>query len=60
MKALIAIAVCATLSGCGVWERTVAGYTGYSRVCVAGVSYLQFTSGATVEYTTEGKIRTCT
>ena len=32
---------------------------GYARVCVAGVSYLQFTSGATVEWTPAGKVKTC-
>ena len=29
------------------------------RFCVNGVSYLQFPSGVTVEYTPDGKIKTC-
>lgn len=44
---------------CGALERMTATYTGWSRMCVGGVSYLQFTSGASVEYTPEGKIKTC-
>ena len=32
---------------------------GYARVCVAGVSYLQFKSGATAEWTPAGKVKTC-
>jgi outer membrane lipopolysaccharide assembly protein LptE/RlpB len=47
------------LAGCGWWERVTAHYTGWSRICVDGVSYLQFTSGASVEYTPDGKVRTC-
>lgn len=27
--------------------------------CVGGVSYLQFSNGVSVEYTPEGKVRTC-
>jgi hypothetical protein len=33
--------------------------TGYSRVCVDGVSYLQFVSGVTVEYMRGGGVRGC-
>jgi hypothetical protein len=32
---------------------------GWSRVCVAGVAYLQFTSGASVEWTPAGRVRSC-
>ena len=31
----------------------------WSRVCVAGVSYIQFTSGASAEWTPAGKVKTC-
>ncbi len=27
--------------------------------CIGGVSYLQFSTGVSVEYTAEGKVRTC-
>ena len=36
------------LVGCGDWEQTVASVTGYSTICVNGVEYIQFTSGASV------------
>lgn len=55
--ALLLVAV--ALSSCGWFDRGVASWTGYSRLCIDGVSYLQFTSGATVEWTPEGKVRTC-
>ena len=47
------------LTGCGSFYRFSAHITGYQRECVAGVYYLQFPSGATVEYTEEGKVKTC-
>lgn len=59
MKIALVAGICCALAGCGAMERSVATWTGWSRVCVAGVSYLQFTSGASVEYTPEGKVKTC-
>jgi hypothetical protein len=47
------------LSGCGLWSRQVASTVGYDQICVNGVSYLQFTSGVSVEYTPDGKIKEC-
>jgi hypothetical protein len=32
---------------------------GWSRTCVAGVSYLQFPSGVSVEWTSAGRVKTC-
>lgn len=56
----IAILLCVIgLTGCGMVERSVAWLTDYSRICVDGVEYLQFTSGASVAYTADGKIKTC-
>lgn len=37
------------LGGCGWFERGVATYTGYSKICIDGITYIQFTSGATVQ-----------
>jgi hypothetical protein len=62
-----AIAVLAVLvlavAGYAAWPRmtatTATASTGWSRVCVGGVSYLQFTSGASVEWTPAGKVKTC-
>ena len=53
------LGICLLLAGCGWLDRGIATYTGWSRICVAGVSYLQFTSGASVEYTPDGKVKTC-
>lgn len=47
------------LAGCGALERTVATATGFSRMCVDGVEYLQFTSGVTVAWSKDGKIKLC-
>lgn len=47
------------LTGCGAIEREVASFTGYSKICVDKVEYIQFTSGASVAYNTDGTIKTC-
>lgn len=49
----------AMLTGCGWFDRATATATGYARMCVDGVEYLQFTSGATVAYTRDGKVKAC-
>lgn len=60
MKTTILILLTAAmLTGCGWFDRVTATATGYARVCVDGVEYLQLTSGATVAYTREGKVKTC-
>jgi hypothetical protein len=54
-----------TLTVYAAWSRTTVSTAGtaptaaWSRVCVAGVSYLQFTSGASVEWTPGGKVKAC-
>ena len=47
------------LAGCGKLDRTVAHYRGWSEICIHGVQYLQFSSGASVEYTTDGHVKNC-
>jgi hypothetical protein len=48
------------LAGCGKIDREVAKITGNAReICHKGVVYLQFTSGASVMYTPDGKVATC-
>jgi hypothetical protein len=47
------------LSGCGKLTQLEAHYTGWATECIHGVSYIQFTSGATVEYDQAGKVVTC-
>ena len=58
IMALVGICVLA-LAGCGKLNRTLAHYRGFAEVCVHGVDYLQFSSGASVEYLPNGKIKTC-
>jgi hypothetical protein len=60
MKLLSVILLCFLLSGCGFFDRyVVANVTGYSVQCVYGVQYLQFPSGVSVAYDTNGKIKVC-
>jgi hypothetical protein len=59
MKILAIIALALTLSSCGVMERMFAGVTGGgTATCFRGVTYVQFTSGASVAYNTDGTIMT--
>ena len=58
--ASVLIASVAALAGCGAVDRMVAHFTGYSKICVDGVSYLQFTSGASVQFDKAGKPVPCT
>jgi hypothetical protein len=48
-----------TLTGCGKVSRSIANITGYSSLCINGVQYLQFASGATVAYNRDGKVVLC-
>lgn len=60
MKILLVVLMASMLSGCGWFERKfVANITGYSKICIDGVSYLQFPSGATVQLDATGKPVTC-
>ena len=59
MIRLALLVVALTLSGCGKFDRGVAKWTGSAEVCVDGVRYLQFTSGASVKYNRDGTIATC-
>jgi uncharacterized protein YceK len=60
MKILIIALFVLTLSGCGVVERFFAGVTGGgTATCFRGVTYVQFTSGASVAYNTNGSVMLC-
>lgn len=59
MKIISIIAATMVLSACGKVDRIEASLTGYSKLCVAGVTYLQFTSGATAQIDAAGKPVTC-
>ncbi len=61
MKSIIVVGILMVSSGCGYAERLIATVTGQStKVCIDGVTYLQFTSGATVQVDREGKPVPCT
>ena len=55
----LSLALPMTLAGCGQVDRGVAKIAGSAQVCVDGVMYLQFTSGASVKYNRDGTIATC-
>jgi hypothetical protein len=58
MKYFVLIGLVA-LSGCGWVERQFASFSGYAKICVDGVEYLQFTSGASVAYNADGTVKEC-
>jgi len=59
MKISLAFILILLLAGCGQLSRATAIWTGYDVQCVDGVRYIQFSSGVTVKYDTNGKIETC-
>ena len=54
IRILTTLALALTLTACGQVDRATAQLTGYSKVCVDGITYLQFTSGATVQINDQG------
>lgn len=56
---LFTVVVVIGLSGCGSYRKTVADITGYTKVCVDHVEYLQFPHGVTVQRDTSGNVVTC-
>lgn len=59
-KPVVVACMAIALAGCGKIDRWWAGMTGdASEVCIDGVAYLQFTSGATVKYRADGRVATC-
>ena len=60
MKYIIIITIGLGLFGCGDYKRFISKITGEAQeFCHKGVSYLQFPSGASVQYNKDGKIATC-
>ena len=61
MKTIIIFVIALSVTACGWFDQKLAVMTGNATAsCIGGVEYLQFTSGATVAYTQDGKIKTCT
>ena len=58
-KIILAIAITLSLAACGKLEQLEAHYTGWAKICIDGVTYIQFTSGATPQYTIDGKFVPC-
>ncbi len=59
-KAFLILVLLVSIKGCGYLDRASTTLTGNaSKVCIDGVEYLQFTSGASVAYTPEGRVKTC-
>lgn len=57
---IVLLALALSLSACGAVDREVAKLTGNAtKTCIDGVTYLQFTSGATVQVDTQGKPVPC-
>lgn len=59
MNKILVVLATLSLVGCGWVDRVTATATGYSTVCVEGVKYIQFTSGASVAYSKDGKVQVC-
>lgn len=60
IAAVIIIAILGSIyMASGSVHQTIARYTGYSKFCIDGVQYLQFTSGASVQLDREGKPVQC-
>jgi hypothetical protein len=59
MSKVILVLVLLLLTSCGVAGRVGATLTGYFSTCIDGVSYLQFTSGVTVQYNKDGTVKKC-
>lgn len=60
MKAAIVVFLALAVSACGKVDQLTAQYTGQpARVCVAGITYLQFTTGAAVLVNKDGKPVEC-
>ena len=59
MLAIVLALAAVLVVNSGKFQRTKADYLGYSTFCIDGVSYLQFSSGATVQYRADGTIARC-
>ena len=60
MKKIVMLVIVGLLmGGCGLAGKIDAKVTGYSERCVDNVMYLQFASGVTVAYNTDGTVKVC-
>ena len=60
MRYIMVVLLVLLVIGCGAFDRSVTSLTGKpAEICVDGVSYLQFTTGTSVKYTTDGRVFAC-
>jgi hypothetical protein len=60
MKKILSIIIISILMcGCGTADKMRAKVTGNSKQCIDNVLYIQFPSGASVAYNTDGTIKVC-
>jgi len=60
MKIILIALSALALTGCGWFDRyVVANTVGYSKICIEGVTYLQFPSGVTPQLNIDGRPVTC-
>ena len=59
MKNLVLFNLVMALGGCGQVDRGVANLTGYSKLCVDGVTYIQFSSGSVIARDRNDKLVPC-
>ena len=59
VKKIIIVGLMFFLGACGQIDRSLAHLKGAQEICFKGVEYIQFASGATVEYRPDGHIATC-
>ena len=59
VKKIIIVGFMLLLGACGQIDRSLAHLKGAQEICFKGVEYIQFASGATVEYQPDGHISTC-
>ena len=52
--------MCLILTSCGWYDRQKASvFGGATELCHEGVSYVQMTSGASVQYDIDGRVKRC-
>lgn len=59
MKYFVIIATALVLTGCGAIQRQEAHWAGRTKVCVDGVTYLQFPTGTVEQRTIDDKLVAC-
>lgn len=59
VKKTILVGFLLLLGSCGKIDRTLAHIKGAQEICFKGVEYVQFASGASVEYGPDGHVVMC-